>query len=71
MISRVKIILNQWLCHDSTVRFAVELFRIALKKVSIFRLLVSNLVEKCPVKAVEIILSCEENLTKDAVEELH
>ncbi|KAH7348776.1 hypothetical protein BKA65DRAFT_501401 [Rhexocercosporidium sp. MPI-PUGE-AT-0058] len=71
VISKVNTVLNQWLSHDSTVSFAVELFRNALKKMSISRLPINKLVERSPVKAVDTILSCEENLQTVIVEELH
>ncbi|KAL2064719.1 hypothetical protein VTL71DRAFT_3857 [Oculimacula yallundae] len=69
LIGKINLILHQWLSHDYTVSSAVELFRTALKKVSISQLPITQLLEKSPERAVPIILSCEENLTKDKVEE--
>ncbi|KAH9213074.1 hypothetical protein DL95DRAFT_390878 [Leptodontidium sp. 2 PMI_412] len=71
LVSKVNTVLKQWLSHDSTVKYAVELFRNSLKKVSISRLPVTELVERSPLKAVDIVLSCEENLETVTIEELY
>ncbi|KAG4440812.1 hypothetical protein IFR05_003684 [Cadophora sp. M221] len=71
LVLKVNTVLKQWLSQDSTVDFAIELFHNALKKVSISRLPVNELVERNPLKAVDIILSREENLESVTIEELH
>jgi len=71
VINRVNSILNQWLSHDYTVNNAVEVFRLALSKINIGQLPLTALMEKCPIKAVNIILGSDQTLIKDTIEELH
>ncbi|KAK0125917.1 hypothetical protein ONS95_007541 [Cadophora gregata] len=71
VIPKINSVLNQWLSHEYTTSIAVEVLRHALNKINIAQLPIITLMEKCPVKAVDLILGFDHNLTKDTIENLH